>query len=424
MATNVIKNDDKTVTLEVTLDGDVWKAAREAAFNQIRKSMNIKGFRKGHVPAAMAKKLVSDEAVSQQAAYDAAQNALISALDESKVEFVDSPTLDIKEAGNDQAVLTFTAEVYPEAKLGQYKGFGLQKEEAAVTDEEIDEAISKDAARKADLVVVEDETPAENGDSVTIDFVGKKDDVPFEGGSAEDYVLKLGSGTFIPGFEEAVAGMKTGETKTIDVTFPETYNNAELAGQPATFDVTVKQIEKEVLPELNDDFAASLGIEGVSTMDELKDHVRKQLQAQKDSEAEDKFSAEVLEKAVENAEVDLPSVLVDREVDNMMRMMMQQISQTGLDANTYFKLINRAPEEFKESMRPEAIQRLKNTFVLDAIVKAEDLTVSDEDIEKEFENFATMYNLPVEQVKRMVKADMIADDLLREAAMEVLRNNQ
>lgn len=424
MATNVVKNDDKTVTLEVTLDGDVWKSARDAAFEKIRKSMNIKGFRKGHVPAAMAKKLISAEGVNEQAAYDAAQNALISGLDETKIEFVESPVLDIREAGKDKAVLTFTGEVYPEAELGQYKGFGIKKEEETVTDEDVDNAVKEQAKRKADLVVVEDESPAENGETVTIDFVGKMDGEPFEGGSAEDFKLMLGSHRMIEGFEEQIEGMKTGETKEITVTFPENYQAANLAGKEAQFDITVKEIEKEVLPEINDEFAASLELEDVKTLDELKDHIRKQLQAAKDEQAEDAFTQAVLEKAVENAKVDIPSALVDREVDNMLQMMINQIRQSGMDPQMYFQVMNQHPEELKESMRPEAVARLTNTLVLDAIAKAEDLTVSDEDVERELKVLAENFGMDVDKVRGLVQRDMIEDDLLRDAALDVLRNNQ
>ncbi len=424
MATRVVKNDDKTVTLEVTLDGDVWKSARDAAFEKIRKSMNIKGFRKGHVPAAMAKKLISAEGVNEQAAYDAAQNALISGLDETKIEFVESPVLDIREAGKDKAVLTFTGEVYPEAELGQYKGFGIKKEEETVTDEDVDNAVKEQAKRKADLVVVEDESPAENGETVTIDFVGKMDGEPFEGGSAEDFKLMLGSHRMIEGFEEQIEGMKTGETKEITVTFPENYQAANLAGKEAQFDITVKEIEKEVLPEINDEFAASLELEDVKTLDELKDHIRKQLQAAKDEQAEDAFTQAVLEKAVENAKVDIPSALVDREVDNMLQMMINQIRQSGMDPQMYFQVMNQHPEELKESMRPEAVARLTNTLVLDAIAKAEDLTVSDEDVERELKVLAENFGMDVDKVRGLVQRDMIEDDLLRDAALDVLRNNQ
>lgn len=422
MATNVVKNDDQTVTIEVTVDGDVWKAAREAAFEKIRKNLNMKGFRKGHVPAQMARKIIHSDLVNSEAASDVAQSALESGLEETKVEFVDRPMLDFKDLDKDKAVLTFTAPVYPEVKLGKTTGFGIAKEEVVVTDEEVNDQVNSLLKNKGEWVVTEE--PAKNGDQVTIDYVGKLDGEPFEGGSAEDQEVVLGSGRFIPGFEEQIEGMKAGETKDIEVTFPENYPEASLAGKPVVFTITVKEVSADELPELNDEFVEEQKIEDVHTVDELKDYIRKNLTARKEEQAENKFSEEVTKAAVAEAEADIPSVMIDREVDSMFNQLSNQVAQSGLDPETYFKLVGQNSEEIKENMRPQAEERIKNTLVLDAIAKAEDLTVADEDIDKELQLFADMYSLPLEQITRMISRDAVKEDLLREAAVKFLENNQ
>lgn len=424
MTSNVVKNDDKTTVLEVAVDGADWEGAQNKAFEKIRKSLNIKGFRKGKVPANMAKRLVPAEAVMQSAVNDIAENSLREGLNETGIEFVEAPVFDVKELTPEKAVLTFTGEEFPEAELGQYDGFGIKKEEVTVTDEEVDEAIRNAAARKADMVLVEDETPAKDGDEVTIDFKGSIDGVPFDGGSAEDQDVVLGSHRMIPGFEEQIVGMKTGENKDITVTFPEDYPAKDLAGKDAVFNITVKEIKEEKLPEIDDEFAKSLGIEGVNTVDELKDHVRKNITAQKDDQADQDYTEAVVKKAVENAKVDIPAVMIDREAEQAVNSMLMQIQQSGLDPRQYLQLVGKTVDALKEEARPEAEERVKTTLVLDAVAKKENLETTVDEIEEQYKLLAENFGMPVDRVKSMVSPNLIQDDLLREKAIDVLKANQ
>lgn len=419
MASKVVKNDDQTVTLEVVVDGDEWKKAKDNEFQKLRKSLNINGFRKGHVPAAMAKKLIDKQALNYNTAYDMANKALLVGLNETEVKFVESPTLDIKKADDDEAVFAFTAEVWPEAELGEYKGFGLKKDEVAVTDEEVDAAINDQAKRKADFEAVEDGTGAEDGNLVKVDqaITLDGDEEPFH--KEEDTEITLGTTPLNKAVYDALKGAKVGDVLDVDYKLEDDEDS-----KPFHAHITVKSIEKEVIPAIDDEFVASLKFEGVNTVEELKKFVRERIEASKDEEANDKFSEAVLDKAVENAKIEIPSVLIDREIDNMYKQLASQIQSSGLDVEKYLSLINSSPEGVKERMRPEAEKRLKNTFVLDAVAKAENLQVSNDEVLNEIKLLAQQYGIDEKKIAQLVRSEDIKEDLLREAAMNFLCDNQ
>ena len=428
MTTNFAKNDDNTVVLTKVVEGSDWADARKKAFNSQKAKLNLKGFRKGQVPASVAKKMITDEYVNYLAANALAQAALEEMIDEFNVKLIDRPVFDFKDddADNDKAVLRFVCEVAPVPVLGEYKGFGIKKDEPVVTEEMIDDTINSLRKRYADLEVVEDtETPAKDGDLVKIDFVGKIDGEPFEGGSAENTSVKLGSKQFIPGFEEQIEGMKVGETKDITVTFPEDYQAANLAGKEAVFTITLNALEKEVLPELDEEFfTETFKQDGITNVEELRKDAYDRLMAKAEEQAEAKFMNEVVDAAVKNAQVEIPAVMIDNEVDQMFKDFANQVVQSGFKLADYLAMTGSSEEEMKEPMRPDAEKRVKTTLVLDAIAAAENLEVSQEKLDEEFKVLGEMYNLDADRVRQLVREEDLKQDLLRSAAVDFLEDNQ
>ncbi|MCF0246864.1 MAG: trigger factor [Ileibacterium sp.] len=427
MTTNCAPKDDNTVVLTKVIEGDEWAAARKKAFNSQKAKLNLKGFRKGQVPASVAKKMIPDDYVNYLAANALAQDALSEMVDEFNVKMIDRPLFDLQDddADNEKAVLRFVCQVAPTPVLGQYKGFGIKKEEAAVTDEMIDEAIKGLQKRYAELEVVEGDEPAAEGDVVKIDFVGKMDGEEFDGGKGENVSVKLGSKQFIPGFEEQIEGMKKGETKDITVTFPAEYPAAELAGKEAVFTITLNDLEKEVLPELNEEFFSEVfKQEGINNIDDLKKDAAERIKAREEEKAAGKFMNDVVNAAVENAQVEIPAVMIDNEVDQMFKEFANQVVQSGFKLADYLALTGSSEEAMKEPMRPEAEKRVKTTLVLDAIAAAENLEVTQEKLDEEFKVLGEMYNMDADRVRQLVREEDLKQDLLRSAAVDFLEENQ
>ena len=427
MTTNCAPKDDNTVVLTKVIEGDEWAAARKKAFNSQKAKLNLKGFRKGQVPASVAKKMIPDDYVNYLAANALAQDALSEMVDEFNVKMIDRPLFDLQDddADNEKAVLRFVCQVAPTPVLGQYKGFGIKKEEAAVTDEMIDEAIKGLQKRYAELEVVEGDEPAAEGDVVKIDFVGKMDGEEFDGGKGENVSVKLGSKQFIPGFEEQIEGMKKGETKDITVTFPAEYPAAELAGKEAVFTITLNDLEKEVLPELNEEFFSEVfKQEGINNIDDLKKDAAERIKAREEEKVAGKFMNDVVNAAVENAQVEIPAVMIDNEVDQMFKEFANQVVQSGFKLADYLALTGSSEEAMKEPMRPEAEKRVKTTLVLDAIAAAENLEVTQEKLDEEFKVLGEMYNMDADRVRQLVREEDLKQDLLRSAAVDFLEENQ
>ena len=427
MTTNCAPKDDNTVVLTKVIEGDEWAAARKKAFNSQKAKLNLKGFRKGQVPASVAKKMIPDDYVNYLAANALAQDTLSEMVDEFNVKMIDRPLFDLQDddADNEKAVLRFVCQVAPTPVLGQYKGFGIKKEEAAVTDEMIDEAIKGLQKRYAELEVVEGDEPAAEGDVVKIDFVGKMDGEEFDGGKGENVSVKLGSKQFIPGFEEQIEGMKKGETKDITVTFPAEYPAAELAGKEAVFTITLNDLEKEVLPELNEEFFSEVfKQEGINNIDDLKKDAAERIKAREEEKAAGKFMNDVVNAAVENAQVEIPAVMIDNEVDQMFKEFANQVVQSGFKLADYLALTGSSEEAMKEPMRPEAEKRVKTTLVLDAIAAAENLEVTQEKLDEEFKVLGEMYNMDADRVRQLVREEDLKQDLLRSAAVDFLEENQ
>lgn len=416
-------NEHSEGVLEVVVDGEAWENAQKKAFNDFKKNVSIKGFRTGKVPEALLKKQISKEAIYDRAVEGVANEALVEAIKEHNLELVARPTLDYKDASDESVTLVINCVVSPEVTLGEYKGLDIHKDEVNVTDEDVEAELSKVQDRFADWVLREEGQPAEDGDQVTIDFVGKKDGEPFEGGSGENYPLELGSNTFIPGFEEQLVGAKTDDVKDVTVTFPEDYQAADLAGKEAVFTVTVHDIKYKDRPEVNDELIAQLKREGVETVEKFKEVTKEDLTKERERAADEKFTNDLMEAISDNATVEIPAVMIENEVDNLYRDFTNRMQQSGFTAEQYFAATGQTEADLKATMRPDAQRRVKGSLVLDAVIKAENIEISDEDVEKEYTEMSTLYNMDVEQIKKLLPAENIKDDLAQQKALELIKSS-
>lgn len=416
-------NEHSEGVLEVVVDGEAWENAQKKAFNDFKKNVSIKGFRTGKVPEALLKKQISKEAIFDRAVEGVANEALVEAVKEHNLELVARPTLDYKDASDESVTLVINCVVSPEVTLGEYKGLDIHKDEVNVTDEDVEAELSKVQDRFADWVLREEGQPAEDGDQVTIDFVGKKDGEPFEGGSGENYPLELGSNTFIPGFEEQLVGVKTDDVKDVTVTFPEDYQAADLAGKEAVFTVTVHDIKYKDRPEVNDELIAQLKRDGVETVEKFKEVTKEDLTKERERAADEKFTNDLMEAISDNATVEIPAVMIENEVDNLYRDFTNRMQQSGFTAEQYFAATGQTEADLKATMRPDAQRRVKGSLVLDAVIKAENIEISDEDVEKEYTEMSTLYNMDVEQIKKLLPAENIKDDLAQQKALELIKSS-
>lgn len=423
MTSNWTLNEKSTGILEVTVEGDAWKKAQNKALKSLKSRINIKGFRPGQVPEALIKKQISKQALYAEAAEEIANEALAQGITENKIELVARPTLDIKEATEEKVVLAFNCVVVPEVTLGEYKGLEVAKETVEVTEEDINKEIERVQNRYADWVVREEGEEAQLKDQVTIDFVGEKDGVPFEGGAGDNYPLELGSGTFIPGFEEQLVGVKTGETKDVNVTFPENYQAPDLAGQDAVFKVTVHDIKFKELPEVNDELIKNLKMEGVETVEQFKEKKTAELKDTKERNAENAFTNALVEKVCEASTVEIPEVMIDNQVENEYRDFQNRMVQSGFTAEQFMQATGQTIEDIKGQMRGAAEEKVKASLVLEAIVKAEGIKVDDDAVEAEFKNMSEMYGMDVEKIKGIINPENVRYELAQQKALELIKES-
>lgn len=403
-----------------TIGQDKIKPALDQAFNKVKKNLNAPGFRKGHMPRA-----VFNQQFGEEALYEDALNALLpaayqAAVAELSLDVVAQPKIDIKSMEKGQE-WTLTAEVVtkPEVKLGDYKNLEVSVEATKeVTDAEVDEKVERERNNLAELIVKEG--AAELGDTVVIDFVGTVDGVEFDGGKGENFSLELGSGQFIPGFEDQLVGAKAGETVEVNVTFPEQYQAEDLAGKDAKFVTTVHEVKAKEVPALDDELAKDID-EEVETLDELKAKYRKELESAKEIAFDDAVEGAALELAVANAEiVELPEEMVHDEVHRAMNEFMGNMQRQGISPEMYFQLTGTTEEDLHKQYEADADKRVKTNLVIEAIAKAEGFEVSDEEIEKEINDLASEYNMEVEQVRNLLSADMLKHDIAMKKAVEVV----
>lgn len=403
-----------------TIGQDKIQPALDQAFNKVKKNLNAPGFRKGHMPRA-----VFNQKFGEEALYEDALNAILPAAYEAAVaelslDVVAQPKIDIQSMEKGQE-WTLTAEVVtkPEVKLGDYKDLEVSVEATKeVTDAEVDEKVERERNNLAELIIKED--AAELGDTVVIDFVGSVDGVEFDGGKGDNFSLELGSGQFIPGFEDQLVGTKAGETVDVNVTFPENYQAEDLAGKDAKFVTTVHEVKAKEVPALDDELAKDID-EEVETLDELKAKYRKELEAAKEIAYDDAVEGAALELAVANAEiVELPEEMVHDEVHRAMNEFMGNMQRQGISPEMYFQLTGTTEEDLHKQYEADADKRVKTNLVIEAIAKAEGFEASDEEIEKEINDLASEYNMEVEQVRNLLSADMLKHDIAMKKAVDVV----
>lgn len=403
-----------------TIAQDKIKPALDQAFNKIKKDLNAPGFRKGHMPRAVFNQKYGEEALYEDALNAILPEAYEAAVAELSLDVVAQPKIDVvsMEKGQEWAL---TAEVVtkPEVKLGDYKNLEVSVEVTKeVTDEEVDAKVERERNNLAELVIKED--VAAEGDTVVIDFVGSVDGVEFDGGKGDNFSLELGSGQFIPGFEEQLVGSKAGDTVEVNVTFPENYQAEDLAGKDAKFVTTVHEVKAKEVPALDDELAKDID-EEVETLDELKAKYRKELEAAKEIAYDDAVEGAALELAVANAEiVELPEEMVHDEVHRAMNEFMGNMQRQGISPEMYFQLTGTTEEDLHAQYEADADKRVKTNLVIEAIAKAEGFEASEEEIEKEINELASEYNMEVQQVRSLLSADMLKHDIAMKKAVEAI----
>ncbi|MCM2989123.1 trigger factor [Bacillus safensis] len=418
------KQEGNEGVLTVEVDAETFNKALDDAFKKVVKQVSIPGFRKGKVPRGLFEQRFGVESLYQDALDILLPVEYPKAIDEAGIEPVDRPEIDVEKIEKGESLI-FTAKVTvkPEVKLGEYKGLNVEKDDTAVTDEDVQEELKGMQNRQAELVVKE-EGAIENGDTVVLDFEGFVDGEAFEGGKAENYSLEVGSGSFIPGFEEQLVGLEAGAEKDVEVTFPEEYHAEDLAGKPAVFKVKIHEIKAKELPALDDEFAKDVD-EEVETLAELTEKTKKRLEEAKENEAEGKLREELVAKASENAEVDIPQAMVDTELDRMMKEFEQRLQMQGMNLELYFQFSGQDEDALKEQMKEDAAKRVKSNLTLEAIAAAENLQVSDEEVEEELSKMAEAYNMPIENIKQAIgSTEAMKEDLKVRKAIDFLVENR
>ncbi|EOG9805440.1 trigger factor [Listeria monocytogenes] len=414
------KQEGNVGKLTFEIEQEKVKEGLDRAFVKVRKTLNVPGFRKGKVPRQIFNQRFGEEALFQDALDILLPEVYSAAIDEAGIDPVDTPQVNIESMEKGETwVLTAEVTVKPEVKLGDYKGLEVEKRETELTTEELEAELKQLQERQAELVVKED-APAENGDTVILDFEGFKDGVAFEGGQAENHSLELGSGQFIPGFEEKLVGLKAGDEADIELTFPEEYHAEDLAGQPVVFKVKLHEIKTKEVPALDDELAKDID-EEVETLDELKEKISKRLQEAKEESVAQAKQEEVIAKAVENAEVDIPHAMVHHEADHLMNHFAQDLQAQCLTPELYYQFTGQTEEAMHAQMEKDAEKRVKMNLVLEAIAEAENIEPTEEAIDEEISTLAEKYGMEKDAV-RAALGDMseLKSDLKIRKAIDVL----
>lgn len=405
------------LTFEIPVEDT--KKALDKAFNRVKGNLSVPGFRKGKVPRQIFNNIYGEEALYQDALNDVLAPAYAKAVEEEGLDVVAEPSFDIVSMEKGQPwVLTAQVVTKPEVKLGDYKNLTIEKQDREVTQEDVDNALETQRQNMADLVIKDGK--AEEGDTVVIDFEGFLGDEAFEGGKGSNHSLELGSNSFIPGFEEQLVGTQAGDDVDVKVTFPEEYHAEELAGKEATFKVTVHEVKTLELPELDDEFAKDADDE-VETLEEFKNKLRVQLEEAKEQEAKGAAEDAALRQVVENAEiVDLPQAMVDEEIERQITHFLNNLKRQQISEELYYQLTGTSRDDLKEQFAEEADLRTKTNLVLEAIVDAENIEVSQEDIDHEISLLAAQYGMEEEQVHQFVTKDILEADIKMKKAMELI----
>lgn len=414
------KNDVK-FTMEFT--AEEFEQAVIKAYQENKGKFSLNGFRKGKAPRKLIETQYGEDVFYEDAINDMFSSSYPAALEQLDIDVIDRPRAEFSEIekGKDFTI-TINVEAYPEIEVKDYKGVQIEKAEFAVGDEEVDAELETLRKRNSRLVLAE--RPVQDGDMILLDYMGFVGEDQFEGGTAERYPLKIGSNSFIPGFEEQLIGAAVGEDRDVKVTFPEEYHAPDLAGKEAVFKCKVHEIKEEELPELNDDFAKD--VSEVDTLEELKAETKARLEKAAESRALSKMKNDVLEQVFNGNEVDVPKVMVEEEIDSMMNEFNQQLSYQGLNLNQYFEYLQKDPAEFREELREEATKKVKTRMLVSAVAKAEGIEATKEEIDKELELMAIQYKLDVEKIREMLGAENFAfleKDIKMKKAIDFMYEN-
>ncbi len=424
MSTQVEKQDHNMAKLTVEVPAEELDQAMQHSYNKQKKSFNVPGFRKGKVPRKIVEQLYGPGIFYEDAANELVPKAYSDAYDESGLEIVSQPDIEIVQIEEGKPFI-FTAEVAvkPPVTLGEYKGLSVDKFSTDVTDEEIDAKIHEEVEKNARTVTVEDRA-VEDGDDIILDFDGYIDGEPFDGGKAENYPLTVGSHSFIPGFEEQLVGKNPEEDFDVTVTFPEDYQAEDLKGKEAVFKCRIHEIKTKEYPDVDDEFAAE--VSEFDTLDEYKEDVRKKLEEQKKADGKQHQEDQAVDEAVANAEMDIPEAMIQAQVDQMVDEFSQQLQNSGMTLDLYLQYVGMDRDQLEEQMRPQAIDRIKCRLVLEAIVAAEDIKCTDEEVDQELENMAKQYNMETDQLKQMMgdyELNQMREDIAVQDAITFLVDN-
>ena len=427
MSLQVEKLEKNMAKLTIEVSPEELEGALQHAYLKNRKQITIPGFRKGKVPRQIIEKMYGPSFFYEDAVNELIPSAYEKAVDECELELVSRPEVSIIQIEKGKPFI-FTAEVAvkPEVELGQYKGIEVEKQDTAATDEEVDKEIDKERESNSRSITVEDR-PVQDGDMTVIDFEGFVDGTPFEGGKGTDYPLTIGSGAFIPGFEEQLIGAEIGKETEVNVSFPEDYHAKDLAGKPAVFKCTVKEIKVKELPELDDDFAQD--VSDFDTLEEYKADVRKKIEERKAASAKAKKEDAVIEKIIEGAKMEIPDAMVKTQAEQGVDEFAQRLQMQGMSIEQYLQYMGGSIDAMVEQYKPQALKRIQSRLVLEAVAAAENLEVSDEELEAEYSRMAEQYKMEVEKLKELfsdadkknIREDLAiqkAVDLVTEAAVE------
>ena len=418
----ILNQEDGKVVISFSASKEEFAKGLDSAFKRAVKRVNAPGFRKGKLPRAVFNQMYGEEALYQDAVDAVLPAAYTKAIDELKVSPLAMPDIDVKEISKENGV-TFEAvvTVKPNVELGEYKHLGIKKEEVEVTDADVEERLERLLSNQAEWQIKEGE--AKKGDIVVIDFKGFIGDEAFEGGEAKGYELELGSGSFIPGFEDQLEGKAAPVDTEVNVTFPENYQVADLAGKEAKFEVTIHDVKEKVLPELTDEFVKEFSKEAASTVAEYKEKLRGEIKVQKEEAAAKAYSDKVISTAVENAKLTVPTKLIDQEVNSMFEQFAGNLSRQGLSFELYEQFTGKGADELKAEMRADAENKIKTSFVLGEIAEVEKVEVTDADIDAEVKELATMYNMTEEGVRTRINVEDLRGELIIQKTVEFLKEN-
>ena len=413
---SVEKQEKSAVELVIEIGGEEFEAAVQKAYLKQRSKINVPGFRKGKAPRKIIEGVFGSGVFYEDAINELYPKAYAEAVEQEKLDVVSWPNVEVLEAGKDGLTFKATVTVRPEVKLGEYKGLTAEKEEVKITDEDIDNELKPYINRASRMVTVERE--AQNGDTVVIDFEGFKDGIPFDGGKAEGHSLELGSGAFIPGFEDQLVGTKAGDEKDVNVTFPEEYHAEELAGAPVVFKVKVHEVKEKQLPTVDDEFAKD--VSEFDTLEAFKKDLADKLTERREAQAKRAFEAAIMEQVMDNMEVEIPDAMVAYETDQMVEDMARRIQAQGIPFEQYMAMTGMTIDIVRSQAAAAAMERVRRDLALGAVVAAENIEISDEDLEAEYKRLADEYHMELDQVKAAAPAEDVKKGLAIQKAEQVI----